>query len=157
MNITWLAALGVATVTASSAAADNLLASDPTTFSSFFFDQGLPAQLSTSPTGDPFIEFRYEGEKYPLFFYDCLENEDCLSVQFYTGFELAEPFPLERLNEWNSGERRFLRAYLTPENNVVHLEMDIATSSDGISARDFNDLLLLWVDRAREFEAFIAE
>lgn len=149
------ASLAVAGVTAASA--DPLLASEPTSFSNFFFDQGLPAQLTTDPAGDPFIEFRYDGETYPLFFYDCLENADCLAVQFYTGFEMSDPVSLERLNEWNSGERRFMRAYLTPDNNVVHLEMDIATSSDGISARDFNDLLLLWVDRAKEFEAFVGE
>ena len=152
-----VAAASLVVASATAAAADPLLASNPTTFSNFFFDQGLPAQLTTDPAGDPFIEFRFEDATYPLFFYDCVDNADCLSVQFYTGFEMDAPVALERLNEWNSGERRFLRAYLTPENNVVHLEMDVATSSDGISARDFNDLLLLWVDRAREFEAFIAE
>ncbi len=149
------ATMAVAVGFGSGARADNVLASDPQTFTDFFFEEGVPAQLSTDAYGDPFIEFRYEGKTYPLFFYDCQDNADCLAVQFYAGYEMEEPFSFERVNEWNSGEHRFARAYFTPDDNVLHLEMDIATSSDGISARDFKDLMLLWIDRVDEFEEFI--
>lgn len=140
---------------ASGAGADPLLASDPDSFTGFFFDQGMPAMLSASDNGDPLIEFRHEGRTHPLFFNDCLNNTGCLSVQFYAGYDLGAPFPLEKLNEWNSGEHRFMRAYSTPDTGRVHLEMDIATSKDGISGRDFEDLLRLWLDRVGQFEGFI--
>jgi len=140
---------------AGGAAADPLLASDPGSFTGFFFDKGVPAILSASENGDPLIEFRHDGTTHPLFFNDCMNNEGCLSVQFYAGYQLAGAFPLEKLNEWNASGHRFLRAYSTPGSGQVHLEMDVATSKDGISARDFNDLFQLWLDQVEEFEGFI--
>jgi len=153
--VSTIAGAALASAVATAAGADTVLASNPSSFTNFFFEQGMPSHLTTNSAGDPFIEFQHEGKTHPLFFYDCLENEDCLAVQLYAGYKMAQPYPLERLNEWNSGDRRFMRAYLTPDDNVVHLEMDVATSANGISMRDFNDLLVLWLDRVEEFEEFI--
>jgi hypothetical protein len=151
---TFVASAAVATSLATAAFGQQLLASDPQTFMDFYFDNGYPAQLTEDAVGDPLIEFRHNGETMAMFFYDCVENTDCLAIQFYSGYQLEESLPLERLNEWNSGERRFTRAYLT-EDNAARLEMDVATSLDGVSARDFGDLLELWLDRVVEFEEFI--
>lgn len=155
MNLSHLFASAAVAVTLGPAAmADSVFASDPQSFMNFFFDQGYPAQLSEDAVGDPLIEFRHAGETRAMFFYDCVDNTECLAVQFYAGYRLDDPFSLERLNEWNSGERRFTRAYRT-DDGAVRLEMDIATSADGISTRDFGDLLNLWLDRLGEFEEFI--
>lgn len=140
---------------ATGAFADPLLASNPGTFADFFFDEGVPAILKTSDDGNPMIEFREDGRTYPLFFKDCLEGADYLSVQFYAAYEMDAAVSMDTMNAWNSEGHRFTRAYFTAENNAVHLEMDIATSKDGISARDFNDLLRLWLDRVNELEEFI--
>jgi hypothetical protein len=104
------AAVSVA-VLGSAARADPLLASNPQTFMDFFVAEGVSAQLTVDVAGDPLIEFLHEGEKKLLFFYDCVENRDCLAVQFFAGFKLDGPVSLEKLNDWNSGERRFTRAY----------------------------------------------
>jgi len=135
--------------------ADPLLASDPQTFIDFFAAEGVAAELKVDAAGDPLIEFRHGNEKKLMFFYDCIDNAECLAVQFYAGFKLDGPVSLEKLNEWNSGERRFTRAY-GMDDNVARIEMDIATILDGISARDFRDLLRLWLDRQAEFAAFIS-
>ncbi|SMH41394.1 YbjN domain-containing protein [Maritimibacter sp. HL-12] len=148
------AAVSVA-VLGSAARADPLLASNPQTFMDFFVAEGVSAQLTVDVAGDPLIEFLHEGEKKLLFFYDCVENRDCLAVQFFAGFKLDGPVSLEKLNDWNSGERRFTRAYRM-EDDVARIEMDIATILDGISARDFRDLFNLWLDRQAEFGAFIS-
>ena len=50
--------------------------------------------------------------------------------------------------------RRFTRAFVS-EDGSVNLEMDIATSRDGISERDFRDLVGLWLLRKSEFETQI--
>jgi hypothetical protein len=150
-----IAAAACAAVLGSAVRADPLLASDPQTFINFFFAEGVPAQLTTDRAGDPLIEYRHEGEKKLLFFYDCVDNKNCLAVQFYAGFKLDGPVSLEKLNEWNSGDRRFFRAY-GMDDNVARLEMDIPTILDGISARDFRDLYLLWLDREAEFGEFIS-
>ena len=151
---TFIASAAVATSLATGAFAQQLLASDPQTFMDFYFEQGFPAQLTQDAVGDPLIEFRHNGETRAMFFYDCVENKDCLAVQFYSGYQMDNPTSLEQINEWNSGERRFTRAYRT-EDGTVRLEMDVATSLDGLSSRDFKDLFDLWIDRLVEFEEFI--
>lgn len=139
---------------ATAAQADPLRASEPTSFTDFFFDAGYPAQLSEDAVGDPYIEFRYNGVVLPLWFYDCVENTACQSVQFYYAYTLDEPIPLDRLNDWNGEERRFTRAYVI-DDGTLRLEMDVFTGEDGISGRDFESLLVLWLDRLAEFEDFI--
>lgn len=151
---TTLAGAALATTLAGAAMAENVLASDPQSFVNYFFQEGIPAQLTTDAVGDPLIEFRDGDETRALFFYDCTDNANCLSVQFYVGYQIEGSVSLERLNEWNSGERRFTRAYAA-DDGAVRLEMDIATSEDGISFRDFGDLMSLWLDRVEEFEEFI--
>lgn len=150
-----IAAAACAAVLGSAAKADPLLASDPQTFVDFFAAEGVAAQLTVDAAGDPLIEFFHNDEKKLLFFYDCIDNTNCLAVQFFAGFKFDDPVSLEKLNEWNSGERRFTRAYGL-DDNVARIEMDIATILDGISARDFRDLYRLWLDRQAEFAAFIS-
>ena len=134
------------------ALAQQLRASDPQSFVDFLFDEGYRPELSTDQVGDPMILFRYEGETEYLLFYDCTENADCLAVQFFSGYQMDEAVPLDVINEWNGGlTRRFTRAF-NREDGTVSFEMDIATSRDGISARDFLDLLSLWLMRKDEFE-----
>lgn len=145
----------VAVALAGGAQADTLRASDPQGFIDFFFNEGLPAQLSTAPTGDPFIEFRYNDVVMPLWFYDCVENAACQSVQFYAAYNLDEPVSLEALNDWNSEARRFTRGYRIDDGTTVRLEMDVFTGEDGISRQDFESLLELWRDRVTGFEDFI--
>ncbi len=101
------------------------------------------------------IVFEEEGEAEYLLFYDCTDNADCLAVQFYAGYQLDNDVQLDVLNGWNGGlTRRFTRAFAA-EDGSVNLEMDIATSRDGISERDFRDLLGLWLMRKGEFESQI--
>lgn len=139
---------------AGAAQADTLRASDPTSFTDFFFEAGYASQLGEDGVGDPYIEFRYKDAVLPLWFYDCVDNSACQSVQFYYAYTLDEPLPLEMLNEWNGEERRFTRAYAI-EDGTLRLEMDVFTGQDGISAADFESLLTLWLDRLSEFETFI--
>lgn len=139
---------------AGAAQADPLRAADPKSFTDFFFEAGYASQLGEDGVGDPYIEFRYKDAVLPLWFYDCVDNSACQSVQFYFAYMLDEPFPLEKLNEWNGEERRFTRAYAS-EDGTLRLEMDVFTGQDGISSADFESLLTLWLDRLSEFEAFI--
>lgn len=133
------------------AEAQQLLASDPQTFVDFFAAEGYRPELRQDTVGDPMVMFRHEGKVEYLLFYDCTENANCLSVQFFTIFPMEEGVPLEVLNDWNSGIlKRFTRAY--SYDDKVRLDMDIATSLDGISARDFAVLFKLWLMRKAEFE-----
>ncbi len=148
--ISTIAGLALAAGLAAPASAEQILASKPQSLINFFFDQGIPAQLTEDAVGDPLVEFRVNSDTYQVFFYDCTENTDCLALQFYSGYKLDSPVSLETVNSWNS-DRRFVRAYRTDEG-AARIEMDIATSKDGISARDFKDLYDLWMESVGLFE-----
>ncbi len=151
--ISTIAGLALAAGLAAPASAEQILASKPQSLINFFFDQGIPAQLTEDTVGDPLVEFRVNSDTYQVYFYDCTENKDCLSLQFYSGYKLDSPVSLEILNSWNA-DRRFVRAYRTDEG-AARIEMDIATSNDGISARDFKDLYDLWLERVVQFQDLI--
>lgn len=131
---------------------ERVMASDPQSFVEFFEQAGFPARLTEDSVGDPLIEYRSNGDKMSLFFYDCKDNTDCQAVQFYAGYR-ASGTSLETINAWNT-ERRFVRSYLTDEG-VARIEMDIATSDDGLSYRDFEALLDLWLDSVVLYEDHI--
>lgn len=153
--VTLIATAAMAATLGTAAFGQQLRASDTQSLVDFFTEEGYRPSLTTDQVGDPMIEFRHEGDTQYLLFYDCTEHEDCLAVQFYAGYQLDNPVPLETLNQWNGGEsRRFTRAFLT-ESGMVGIEMDIATSKDGISSRDFKDLVSLWLQRQGEFESLI--
>ncbi len=135
---------------AAPASAEQILASNPQSLINFFFDQGVPAQLKTDSVGDPLVEFRVNGDTGQIFFYDCTDNTACLALQFYAGYKLDVPVDLETINSWNT-DRRFVRAYRT-DDGAARIEMDIATSQDGISSRDFADLYSLWLESVGLFE-----
>ncbi len=137
------------------AIAEALKASNPGTFVAFLDKRGSTPELTTDQVGDPMIVFYEEGEAEYLLFYDCTDNVNCLAVQLYAGYQLDTAPSTDVINGWNSGlARRFTRAFVA-EDNSVNLEMDVATSRDGISQRDFRDLLGLWLIRKGEFEAQI--
>ena len=132
------------------APAGQILASNPQSLINFFFEQGIPAQLTTDNVGDPLVEYRVDGDTGQVFFYDCTDNTNCLALQFYAGYKLDAPVSLEIINGWNT-DRRFVRAYRT-DDGAARIEMDIATSYDGISSRDFADLYALWIESVGLFE-----
>ncbi|HGG05074.1 MAG TPA: YbjN domain-containing protein, partial [Aliiroseovarius sp.] len=67
---------------AAPAAAQQVLASNPQSVVDYFFQAGVPAQLTTDSVGDPLVEFRVDADTYQVFFYDCTDNSDCLALQF---------------------------------------------------------------------------
>ena len=158
MNLLGPAAAVAATQPAqpSTAAVDNTLkASNPGSFTAFFDKRGSTPELTTDQIGDPMVIFHEDGSAEYLLFYDCTDHVDCLAVQFYAGYQLDAPVSAEAVNTWNGSlSRRFTRAFVS-EDGSVSLEMDIATSRDGISERDFRDLVGLWLLRKGEFEAQI--
>lgn len=152
---TFFATAALATGLAAGAQAQQLLASDPQTFVDFFAAEGYRPELREDTVGDPMVMFRHEGKAEYLLFYDCTDNADCLSVQFFAIYPMENGVPLEVLNDWNSGIlKRFTRAY-SYDDGKVRLDMDIATSRDGISARDFAVLMKLWLMRKDEFAEMI--
>lgn len=137
--------------TSASAEGAIVTAADPQSFVTFFGDNGYPAKLTEDSMGDPLIEFRINGERYDLFFYDCDNNTDCQAVQFYSGYRVEGSVDLETINSWNE-DRRFARAYLTDDGAAARIEMDVATSAHGLHGEDFLELVQLWEESVELFE-----
>lgn len=142
-------ALGMGTA----ALAQQVIASDPQTLVTFFFDEGIPAQLTTDNVGDPLVEFRYEGNTQQVYFYDCTDNVNCQSIQFYTTLA-GGPAALEAINDWNSDSYRFTRAYVYGGEDT-RVEMDIFTGFEGISSGDLRSMFQTWLQRVAEFQGMM--
>lgn len=148
--ISTVAGLVLAVGLTAPAMAEQVLASNPQSLMGYFFEKGIPAQLTTDGVGDPLVEFRHEGEMMQVFFYDCTDNVGCLSLQFYSGYRVDESVTLAAINSWNT-DRRFVRSYLT-ESGAARIELDISTGYGGISHTDFTELYDLWIESVGLFE-----
>lgn len=149
-SISALGGLVLAISLAAPATAQQVLASNPQSVMDYFFQNGIPAQLATDGVGDPLVEFRHESDTMQVFFYDCIDNLNCLSLQFYAGYRVDKGVTLETINSWNT-DRRFVRSYMTDEG-AARIEMDIATGYDGISHTDFTEVYNLWIESVGLFE-----
>lgn len=138
---------------AGAAAADQVYASDPQSVVNFFFDQSVPAQLTVDSYGDPMVEYRYNGEEYVLFFYDCDANTNCQALQFWTGHHTDGSVGLDTINSWNA-DSRYVFAYIDDENDT-QVELDIYTGYGGISGEDFSWYFNHWIDSVAAFESLI--
>ncbi len=137
----------------SAAVADQVYASDPQSVVNFFFNQSVPAQLTTDSYGDPMVEYRYNGEEYVLFFYDCDANTNCQALQFWTGHRTEGRISLDTVNGWNA-DSRYVFAYLDDEGDT-QMELDIYTGIGGISGDDFSWYFNHFIDSVAEYESLI--
>lgn len=146
-----IAALACATA----AQAQQVTARDPQSIVSVMRDAGYQAQLDTDNGGDPLIRSASSGSNFGVYFYNCTDNKECATVQFYASYDTEpEATPsLEKINEWNRGQR-FGRAYIDTEGNPV-VEMDIDLDDGGMSRALFTDNFEVWTAIMARFEEHI--
>ena len=130
------------------AAAQGIDATDPEAIAALLRAEGYTARVGADSHGDPKIDSGSQGADWILFFYGCTENRDCQSVQFYAGFDLAEGLPVERLNDWNRGNR-FGRAYADADGDPI-IEFDVNLAG-GVSEANLRDTVGLWSAVLRGF------
>ena len=124
---------------------------DPEAIRLLILDAGLSASLGTDPEGDPIIKSRIDDTTFSVYFYQC--ERICASMQFSAGFDLDQPMPVDRVNQWNR-DRRFGRVYLD-ETGDPFVEMDIGLAGDGIGRQNFNEALETWRLVLSEFRDFM--
>jgi len=135
-------AASVAVGVASPATAAEVRAQDPASIVSAMQQAGYRAQLTTDDLGDPLIRSSSGGTDFLVFFYNCTDNVDCRTVQFYVGFGEPNSATLETMNAWNR-DNRFGRAYYG-DDGTARLEMDLDLDDGGISQALFEDNLEYW-------------
>jgi hypothetical protein len=139
--------------TAVPAQAQSVKASDPETVAAFLRSQGLTAKVTSADDGDPLIESSLgENQKFSVYFYNCTDNVDCSTMQFYAGYTGSDA-DVELLNTWNR-TKRFGRAYIDSVGDPV-MEMDIDLYGHGMSRELFSNNFDFWRALMGEFSDFI--
>lgn len=128
-----------------------IMAADPQGMIDWFTAQGFVATLDKDGWGDPLIDVRFYGSQFSVFFYECTNNTQCGSIQFFAGYGLDDLGP-SVMNDWNYNNR-YLRAYLTED--AARIEYDVFTGAAGLDPADFSEVVSIWTDGLAEFEAMI--
>jgi hypothetical protein len=126
---------------------------DPGTLVSALQKAGYAAKAGTDKVGDPMITSGVSGTTFQIYFYNCTAHKACATVQFHSGYDLQEPVSLDRINEWNRGQR-FGRAFLDKENDPI-IEMDVDLDDGGLSPLLFIDNIEFWASQLANFERHI--
>jgi hypothetical protein len=72
--------------------------------------EGFDAKISKTDDGAPYVATAKAGINFDVDLYDCTDGR-CRALQFVAGFDLKEPLPPAKANEWNA-KKRYLRAYI---------------------------------------------
>jgi hypothetical protein len=153
MKSKWLAIAVLAGAWAFPAQAQMVRAQDPDSLIRALQQGGYAAKLGTDKVGDPMITSGVSGTNFQIFFYNCTDHKACATVQFHSGYDLATPVSLERVNEWNQSQR-FGRAYLDKEDDPI-LEMDVDLDDGGVAPLLFIDNIEFWASVLGNFEKHI--
>lgn len=135
------------------ASAEMLVATNPDTLVQFFVEEGADVESTVDNAGDPKLKIDYYGTDFVLYFYDCSDNTDCKSVQFFSGYKTEGSVRKSKMNTWNA-DNRFARAYIS-ESGSARIEHDLYLGNAGIDADDFAALTSKWTKAQNEFEDFI--
>ncbi len=127
-------------------------ASAPQAIANLMQQAGYRAVLTTDNVGDPKIESSAAGADYSIYFYGCENGQNCLSVQFTSGYDLPNGASLGLINDWN-GTKRFAFAYLDNENDPF-LNYDVNLYA-GVSEQNFLETLSLWDTILADFHSHI--
>jgi hypothetical protein len=126
-------------------------AQQPQTLVDALRTSGYAADLGVDRVGDPMITSAVGGTTFQIFFYNCKDHLECATVQFHSGYNLADnSVPLDSIDEWNRTER-FARAYLDKETDPI-LEMDVDLDDGGQTPALFVDNIEYWASAMSQFE-----
>lgn len=131
-----------------------ITAKDPSSIVRVLQNKGYRAELTKDETGDPMIRSASSGTDFLVMFYNCKENRNCATVQFYSGFSEFKNGSVAAINEWNA-KNRFGRAYVS-DKGTARLEMDLDLDDGGMSLALFEDNIEFWVAILANFEKHLS-
>lgn len=151
-----LAAIADAPAIQAAASADAPIKADAIQIAKLLSDEGYRAKTEADKDGTPYIKSASGGREFTVFLLGCdlgVKLGSCKSIEFYTGFTIGKPFPLERTNEWNA-KNRYARAYVDTDKDPV-VEMDIYLDAGGMPRAQFIENLQIWTDVMADFDSFV--
>ncbi|MBR0551460.1 YbjN domain-containing protein [Stakelama marina] len=129
------------------------ITADPNKIAEILRAYGFKPQISQSSNGDPYIAIANSGTRFLIFFNNCVEGQNCTTIQFYAGFSTDTPPPWKLINQWNR-DNRFAKAYIDDENDP-RLEMDMNLNEGGIARSNFVSNFLIWLRLLNAFKTHI--
>ena len=83
------------------AQANPISAANPESIRAAILAYGHKARLETGSDGNPVIRGRMDNINYDVFFLNCDGGQNCLDLQFSTGFDVETALTPEWANQWN--------------------------------------------------------
>ena len=114
---------------------------------------GHSADIDKDDSGDPRINTKVDGYAWSVYMYDCeagvLQERQCTSFQFYSGYSRPKATPLQTINKWNI-EERYAKAYNYVQKDgkfSSRIEIDVLVrGTDADPAKTFR----LYFDRMKK-------
>ncbi|MEO1044733.1 MAG: YbjN domain-containing protein [Pseudomonadota bacterium] len=154
-----LLALALAMPWAAQAQADGdarmVTASNPQTVVEALQSAGYKAKLTVDNSGDPLVETSMSGWNVSVVFYDCSNNKNCESVQFYAIFDRPEPLPAALAVGW-SARKRFGAVGLDEEGDPF-IFWDVVTGTEGIPYAVFESVISRYEFAVADFAKMVFE
>ena len=113
--------------------------------------QGIQATQHNDSNGADILSGATNGVNFDVYFYDC-DADRCRSIQFAAGWSGLQAMTAQRINDWNK-DKRFIRAYLTPENKVFG-EYDLVVSPGG-TWEELDHAFVNWRSMIVDFKSYI--
>ncbi|TAJ70989.1 MAG: YbjN domain-containing protein [Phenylobacterium sp.] len=83
----------------------------------FMKSAGFDAKIAKTDAGEPYVATQKDGVNFNIDLYDCADRR-CRAVQFVASFDLKDPLPAAKANEWNL-KKRYVRAYLDGSGDPI--------------------------------------
>jgi len=102
---------------------------------------GLEPKIENSKGGASYVHSSAGGVNFDVDLYDCAEGR-CRALQFVASFDMKEPLPAARANEWNMTQR-YVRAYLDANGDPTFVyDANVAPGGSFEALQDDLDVFL---------------
>lgn len=131
---------------------DLVTSTDPASVLSALKALGYEGSLSKDSGGDPLIEIKMGQWNVRVLFYDCTDNSDCRSIQFYTIFDAPNGMTADKAVAWSS-KWRFGAIGLDDEQDPS-ITWDVVLAP-GVSRANFQAICEKYENAVTNFGAYV--
>lgn len=106
---------------------------------------GHEPKISKSDEGKSYVHSTTQGGvNFDIDLYDCTENR-CRALQFVASFDVKEPLPVAKINEWNM-QKRYVRGYIDTAGDPTFLyDANVAPGGTYEALQDDLDVFLQFI------------
>lgn len=123
------------------ATAGSVDAADPRSVLEAIRAYGHKAKMTADDQGTPVIEVERGGINYSVYFFNCADAGGCLDLQFFSGFDVAEPLAADWANKWN---RDWVAAKAEIGEEGDPGVSYFVTTQGGLSPANFEGVMEVW-------------